>query len=255
MTLAISRVIPVLLIEGEDLVKTIGFKERIYVGDPINAVRIFNEKEVDELAIIDIRASSRKAKPNFSLIEDLASEAFMPLTVGGGIKDIADAEQLFRLGVEKILIDSLVYENPDMVMAIISKYGAQAVSVVMTTQSALGGTKVLSPTGRIPLKRALEIIGQINPGEVVVYSSDRDGKRSGYDTATLSTVAERLNCPVVALGGASSPKDFVSAISAGADAVAAGALFCLQGKFNSPLISYPNREEIDSSFSPQQSNL
>lgn len=242
------RVIPVLLIDGEDLVKTINFRRPIYLGDPINAVRIFNEKQVDELAILDISASKREKGPNLKLAEAIANEAFMPIAIGGGVRSAADASQLFAVGIEKILTDSMVYRSPPELEAIVATHGTQAVSVVMTTKYGQGRTMVITPTGNISTSQALERVQGLCPGELILYSSDREGTKSGYDLETLADVSNELNCPVIALGGAGKPEDFKRAVEVGASAVGAGAYFTLQGKFNAPLISYPSRQQITSWF-------
>lgn len=248
MSLHTPRVIPVLLVDGEDLVKTIRFSTPIYLGDPINAVRIFNEKQVDEVCILDIGASKSDKGPNLRLAEAIANEAFMPIAIGGGIRHAADASELFAVGIEKILTDSMVHRCPSEFESIIATHGAQAVSVVMTTTPSEGQTMVTTPDGNIDLATATDRIQDLSPGELVLYSSDRDGTRSGYDLESLAQVANKLSMPVIALGGAGVPEDFRRAVECGASAVAAGAYFTLQGKFNAPLISYPVREEISSWF-------
>jgi cyclase len=240
------RVIPVLLLEDRYLVKTMGFKKPKYIGDPINSVKIFNEKQADELMILDIRASQRHVGIDFSFIEEMAGEAFMPIAYGGGIASFADAERLFRLGVEKIVLNTALVTRPGLVTEIADAYGAQAVvASIDVDRSRLGRQRVVvNQAGRrtapqlVPEEwaRALAADGA---GEILLTSVPKEGSRSGYDLELISSVCHAVPVPVIAHGGAGSLADLGAAVRAGASAVAAGSLFVQHGQERAVLITYP----------------
>lgn len=243
------RIIPCLLIHNKGLVKTVNFKNPKYVGDPLNAVKIFNEKEVDELIIVDIDASRLNKEPNYSLIEKLAIESRMPLCYGGGIKTAEQAQKIFSLGVEKISISSIAIENPSIVSEIASKVGNQSVIVVLDVKKKLfGGYEVYThnatkKTGLDPvaLSKKFESLGA---GEIVINSIDNDGVMMGYDHRIIDSIREAINIPMTVLGGASSLDDMGELINKhGIIGVSAGSLFVFKGKYKAVLINYPTSVE------------
>jgi cyclase len=240
-----ARIIPVLLLHNDGLYKTKRFKNPKYVGDPINAVRIFNEKEVDELLILDIDCSVQKKEPNFELIEEIASEAFIPVGYGGGISNLDIAKRVFELGVEKVVINTALTKNTDLISSIANMYGAQAVVASIDYKKRLfGGCKAYFTNGSnkshctpLELARAVEEAGV---GELILNSIDREGSYNGYDLVMLEAVVNAVNIPVVISGGAGSVNDFVEAKKLGASGMAAGSMFIYQRPHNAVLISYPS---------------
>lgn len=245
------RVIPTLLIDDDArLVKTVRFGARAYIGDPINAVRIFNQKEVDELVLLDIDASKSARPPAFAVIEDIVSEAFMPVAYGGGIRSMDDVATLFRSGIEKVVLSTSALETPELVTQIAERFGNQAVTVCLPVKTTLLGKHRVrirgsqKDTGCTPESVAAEMI-QRGAGEIIVYSIDRDGTYRGYDLALLRSVSRIASAPVVACGGAASLDDFRTAIlDGGCAAVAAGSLFVYQGPKKGVLITYPTPEQL-----------
>lgn len=248
------RVIPVLLIDQGRLVKTAGFADPSYIGDPINTVRIFNNMEVDELIVIDISASRSSRAPDTELLGKLAAEAFMPLTYGGGIQNREQISELLSLGYEKVAIETLAIQNPGTVQSASDWFGAQAIVGVITTTGSGPTTRPRWAQDNSTLRQRIDVLQQVNVGEVLHYDSDRDGMRTGYNLSALSEFAGLISTPLIALGGAGKIKDLVDAVGAGADAVAAGSMFCQHGSRLAPLISYPPREAIVAAFlKPQPS--
>ncbi len=238
------RIIPALLLRKSGLVKTVRFKDYKYVGDPINAVRIFNEKEVDELAIIDIDASAENRGPAFDRIADIVSEAFMPLAYGGGISQVAQAERILMNGAEKVILNKAALERPSLVGELAKRFGSQSVMVSIDYKKNLFGKPlVYTQNGRRnsgihPLAFAKQM-EEAGAGEILLTSIDRDGTFSGYDLPMIETISSQLNIPLIAMGGASTVKDFCDAARAGASAVAAGSMFVFQQPHKAVLISYP----------------
>lgn len=246
-----TRVIPCLLLRGEGLVKTTRFKDPRYVGDPTNAIRIFNDKEVDELILLDITASREGRGPAFGAIRDFASECFMPVGYGGGIRSLADAREVLALGIEKIIVNTMALHRPELVAEISREFGAQAVVVsIDARKKMLGGYEVMAAggtekTGLAPVEHATRMV-ELGAGEIFLNAIDRDGTGSGYDIALLRSVAQAVPVPVIACGGAGSVADFGAAVSDGhASAVAAGSMFVFHGKHRAVLISYPTRAELE----------
>lgn len=232
------------LADGE-AVKSLEFTNRVYLGDPINIVRLYNEMEVDELLVIDIDATTTGAGIDLDLLESMAAEAFMPMTYGGGIDSLQSARDVFDLGFEKVAIDALLHTSPREATEISQTYGAQALCAVVTVDANRSNGNAVGPTGSlVPLQEHLADCLSCGVGEIVVYSRDRDGMRCGYDLELLGRVAEVVNVPVVACGGAGSLEDLVAGLGAGASAVAAGALFSLYGPSDSVLISYLEEEDF-----------
>ncbi len=243
------RVIPVLQIDRRRLVKTVRFGDARYVGDPINAVRIFNRKEVDELILVDITATTDGREPQFDFIQEIVSEAFMPVCYGGGVTSVAQMERLFKLGVEKVSLGSAAATQRGLVTDAARIFGSQSVVVCIDHKHKLfGGPKVVTQRGRHEQAQAPAdfacAMEDAGAGELILQSVDRDGTMKGYDLPMLADVAARVRTPVVACGGAGSLNDFTAAIRVGAAGVAAGSLFVFQGKLRAVLISYPSREEL-----------
>lgn len=242
-----TRVIPVLLLRGRGLVKTVKFKDPKYVGDPINSVRIFNEKEVDELVFLDITATCEGRGPDFGLLEDIAGEAFMPMAYGGGITTLDQIRRVFALGFEKVIINTAAYSTPELVGKAVAMYGSQSiVGCVDVRRSLLGRYELYTHSGRfrqaIGLRAHLSRLEQLGVGEVLVNSIDRDGTQSGYDLPLLREASDAVRVPVIACGGAGSIDDLVSAVAeGGASAVAAGSMFVFVGPHRAVLINYPDR--------------
>ena len=240
------RVIPILLLENNRLVKTIQFKKPVYVGDPINAVRIFNDKEVDELVLLEINATKEKKRPDFKLLERIVSEAFMPIGYGGGIKTIEDVKTLFSLGIEKIVLNSLLFENQKEVVKIIEHYGSQSVVACIDIKKNLFGKKYpyfkgIDKTGPNDILEFATHCQEIGIGEIILQSVDKDGTGLGYDIDILKQISGSLNIPVVIAGGAASGADLKLAFENGASAAAAGSMFVFNGKHRAVLISYTNK--------------
>lgn len=244
------RIIPCLLVHEKGLVKTVKFKDPKYVGDPLNAVRIFNEKEVDELMVIDIDATSKGNEPDYRLIQHLAAECRMPLCYGGGIKTVEQAHRIFSLGVEKIAISSIAIENPRIITDVAKRVGNQSVIVVLDVKKKLLSSKyeLYTQNGRvntgkdpIAFAKQCELLGA---GEIVVNSIDQDGTMSGYDYSIINKIRESITIPITVLGGAGKLDDIGELISKhGIIGSAAGSLFVFKGKYKAVLINYPNREE------------
>lgn len=252
------RIIPTLLIQDNGLVKTVNFKNPKYVGDPINAVRIFNEKEVDELAVFDIDATVLGKEPNYSLIERLASQSMMPLCYGGGVKTIQQAQQIFSLGIEKIALSSAVIQNPKLITQISERVGSQSVVVVLDVRKKiLGGYEVYThngkkATGISPIK-FVEEAQKLGAGEVVINSIDRDGVMKGYDLDLIAKVREKITLPMTVLGGAGSLEDIEKVIDIhSVIGVGAGSLFVFKGPYKAVLINYPTQIEKNKIFKINQ---
>jgi len=240
------RIIPCLLIHKNGLVKTKNFKNPKYVGDPINAVRIFNEKQVDELIVIDIDATVNNLEPNYNLIEKLAYECRMPLCYGGGIHNAKQALQILSLGVEKISLSSAALNSPKLVKEISNQVGSQSVVVVLDVKKKfLGGYEIYTKNAakkiRIDLPSALREFQELGAGEFVLNSIDNDGMKNGYDIDLISKVKKHISIPLTILGGAGSLDDIAKTINKfGIIGCAAGSLFVFKGKYNAVLINYPN---------------
>lgn len=244
------RIIPCLLLADGRLVKTIKFRKPNYLGDPINAVKIFNEKEVDELCLMDIYASKQKKRPDFELLKDIASEAFMPLSYGGGITCIEDVKKLFKIGFEKVIINTSFIEKPELLIEIVKIAGSQSVVVSIDVKQSLfskymtyisGGTK---KTNKSPIEIA-KMAENLGAGEIIINSIDQDGMMQGYDLKLVKSICDELSIPVVACGGAGQINDLKQVIYEGnAHAAAAGSLFVYYGKKKAVLINFPTEEEF-----------
>lgn len=243
------RIIPSLLVHDNGLVKTVQFKNPKYVGDPINAVRIFNEKEVDELAIFDIDATVLGKEPDYVLIEKLANQSRMPLCYGGGVKTVEQAQKIFGLGIEKIALSDAVLKNPDLITKIANRVGSQSVIVVIDVKKKLlGGYEIYThngkkSTGINPILFA-QNAEKLGAGEIIINSIDQDGMMKGYDLNLIDKITENISIPVTVLGGAGSLNDIKKVIDKHKIiGVAAGSLFVFKGTYKAVLINYPSKKE------------
>ena len=246
------RIIPCLLVQDHGLVKTINFTDPKYVGDPINAVKIFNEKEVDEIIVLDITATVKNREPNYLMIRNLATECRMPLCYGGGVKSAEQANRIINLGVEKVAISSAAIENPDLVSEIAEQVGSQSVVVVLDIRKNkktdkyeiwTHNGKKLSNRSLIEFSRQLEHYGV---GEIVINSIDNDGKMKGYDLRIAEEIRDAVSVPLTILGGAGSLDDIKHLIDRfGIIGASAGSLFVFKGVYRAVLISYPSPKEKD----------
>jgi cyclase len=246
------RIIPCLLVKNKRLVKTVNFRDAKYVGDPINAVRIFNEMEVDELMVLDINATTNGTEPDFKMIDNLAAECRMPLCYGGGVKTTEHAQSIIALGVEKVALSYAAIDSPKLVSEIAEQVGNQSVVVVIDVKKKLIGENYeiwthngKKNTGKCPIKFAMQL-EKFGVGEVIVNSIDNDGIMKGYDLAIVEKIRKKITIPMTVLGGAGSLNDIGQLISQyGIIGAAAGSLFVFKGIYRAVLINYPNRTEKD----------
>lgn len=245
-----KRVIPCLLLHKGGLYKTEKFKKPTYIGDPINSVKIFNEKEVDELMFIDIDATVENKEPNYKVIEDIASECFMPLCYGGGVKNIEQMKKIYALGVEKISISSQAVLNPNFISKAANIFGSQSVIVTVDIKKDFWGKKkVFINNGETNTKlNPIDFIKQVETlgaGEIVINSVDNDGVMQGYDIEFLKEIKSNTKVPIIALGGAGNLNHIKEAFEiAKVDAVACGSMFVYQGTLRGVLINYPAYQKI-----------
>jgi imidazole glycerol-phosphate synthase subunit HisF len=249
-----TRVIPCLLLRNRGLIKTIRFGDATYLGDPINVVRIFNDKEVDELIFLDSTATTEKRAPSFKYLHEIASECFMPLGYGGGIRTLEDIKALLKLGMEKVCINSYAVEKPAFIRAAADFAGSQSVVVSIDARKRRQGQyEVFTQSGRKatgvdPVRLAVELEKQ-GAGELLLNSIDRDGTMQGYDLELIRKVTSAVGIPVVACGGAGRIEHLGEAVrEGGASAVAAGSIFVFQGPHRAVLISYPTQQELGQVF-------
>lgn len=244
------RVIPCLQVDQRRLVKTVRYRDPKYVGDLINSLRIFNEKEVDEIAVIDISATRSGRGPDFEMINEMASECFMPLAYGGGITSTEEIEKIIKLGVEKVILGTAAFENPNLIRTAANSVGSQSVVVSVDVKKPWlrdYGIFTRSGTKRVDvdLITAIDRVVEAGAGEILLNAIDRDGTLQGYDHALIKSVTDRASIPVIAAGGASGPRDLAQAFrQSGAAATAAGALFIYRGPHRAVLLSYPSPSEI-----------
>ncbi len=248
------RIIPSLLIHDNGLVKTVNFKNPKYVGDPINAVKIFNEKEVDELAVFDIDATVNNVEPNYNLIEKLAIQSRMPLCYGGGVKTVEQAQRIFSLGVEKIAFSSAVLEKPELITEVAERVGNQSVIVVLDIKKKmLGGYEIYTHNGKksagVDPFKFIEQAQKLGAGEIIINSIDKDGVMKGFDFSLLDKMRKQINVPMTVLGGAGSLADLKEVIDRyGVIGVAAGSFFVFKGVYKAVLINYPSKEDKENLF-------
>jgi cyclase len=253
-----ARIIPCLLLRDRQLVKGERFGKYRYIGDPINAVRIFNERDIDELMLIDIGATPQRREPDFAHIEEIVSECFVPICYGGGVSSVEHARRLIRLGVEKIALNSAVLSDLPLVRAIADEVGSQAVVVVMDVRRPfMRGRRVWSFARKPvsiadPVEYAKEA-ERAGCGEIVVSAVDRDGMMSGYDIDLVRSVADAVRVPVIALGGGGSLADVRAVVHDGrASAAAAGSMFVFQGRHRAVLINFPTAAAIDDALKEEE---
>jgi cyclase len=246
----ISRIIPTLLLKGSGFYKTTKFANPIYLGDPLNILKIFNEKEVDEIAVLDIAATPENRGPDFDFLQDLASECFMPLAYGGGIGDLNQIRRLFQIGYEKVVLNSHALERPSLIKEAAAAFGSQSIVVCIDVKKGLfGGEHVVSRSARKDHKLRPEEWArqaeELGAGELIVNAVHRDGTMSGYELELIERVASAVSVPVIASGGARNVHDFTAAVRQGrASACAAGAMFVFQGPHRAVLINVPSQHEI-----------
>lgn len=242
------RVIPLLLLRNRGLVKTECFANPRYVGDPVNAIRIFNEKEVDELIVLDIEASRAGREPAYDQVEAFASECFMPLCYGGGISSVEHAHRLFALGVEKVSLQTSALRRPQLIEEIAHRYGSQSVVVSIDVKKTMFGGQRLFAAALKDAPRdwqaALTRAVDAGAGEILINAVDRDGTLKGVDRGLISAAAARCQVPLIACGGVGSLADIRAAVDAGANAVAAGAFFVFHGPHRAVLITYPRYGDL-----------
>lgn len=248
--------IPILLLKDDGLVKTVKFKNPTYVGDPINAARIFNDSEVDELIILDISEKTQTQGPAFEKLEQLASECFMPVCYGGGLRTLDQVTRLISLGVEKVAFNTALVENADLIRQASKIYGASSiVASIDVRKKLLGRMDVVTHagtkgTGQDPVTLA-KMAEDLGAGEILLTSVDAEGGREGYDLSLVRSVVDAVRIPVVAHGGAGKLADVREVIkTAGASAAAAGSLFVFHGKLRGVLINYPTQQELRELFAP-----
>jgi len=235
-----------LLLSDGGIVKSTKFTSPVYIGDPINTVRLFNEMEADELILVDIEATSQDREPDYSLLEDIANEAFMPMAYAGGLHSSDAAGRVLDIGFEKVGFDSAIHLNPEVVQDVVHARGAQAVVAIVTVNDS-GDVRSPQSTDRAAspgLSEHLAVCEKHGVGEVLLYVWQRDGTFEGLNLELTNAAASVLSCPLVIAGGLNSISELSSAVAAGADAVAGGALFCLHGARRGVLVSYPSRREI-----------
>lgn len=246
----LPRIIPCLLLKGEGLVKGQHFSSHRYIGDPINAVQLFNTMEVDELLFLDITATKEKRTVPLSLVQKLSDQCLMPFGVGGGIDTLDKAKQILALGAEKVCLNTAAIENPSLINAISSNFGNQSVLVSIDIKRTPTdryevythcGTKKFSSN----LEETIRTVEKYGAGEILINDIDKDGTMDGYDLKLISHISSLTRLPVIACGGAGTYKDLTRAISTGkASAAAAGSLFVFHGPRKAVLINYPNTSEL-----------
>lgn len=243
------RIIPVLLMDDRDLIKTVNFKDRTYLGDPVNAVKIFNRKGIDELAILDIGATRNHREPDFEILKDIASEAFMPLACGGGITSVEQVHELLAIGYEKVIINTGLVRNPSLIQKSAELFGSQSIVASIDARLVNGQYKCYISDGtelvdKSPVEMAIEA-ERLGAGEIIINSIDRDGMMQGYDTELVRRVVDSVKVPVIALGGAGGIKDLKTALDEGhAHAAAGGSMFVYYGRLKAVLITAPSEEDL-----------
>jgi imidazole glycerol-phosphate synthase subunit HisF len=254
-----TRVIPAMLLKERGFVKTRQFKKPVYLGDPKNIVRIFNDKEVDELAIFDITASREGRRPDFDYLKELTVECFMPVCYGGGVRHLEDIEQLFALGIEKVAINTYAIENPRFIQEISTHFGSQSIMISIDVKKDMFGRytcRTLSgrKNSSISPVQFAQKMQDCGAGEILINAIDCDGIMKGYDIPLIKTVTSVVDIPVIACGGAGNTSHFQQAVTlGGASAVAAGSFFVFQGPHRAVLISYPNYKELETLLNSENS--
>lgn len=245
-----TRVIPCLLLNDDSLVKTVNFKKASYIGDPVNTARIFNELEVDELTVLDISATNNNKSPNFKILTELANECFMPLAYGGGINKFEDAKKLFQIGIEKIIINTAAFIQPNFITELSQCFGNQAiVASIDVKKNIFGKYQAFSNSGKLKQKidpvlwaKELESLGA---GEILLTSIHKEGTWSGFDLNIVNRISNAVNIPIIAHGGASSISDIEKAVKEGnASAVSLGSMVVYQNKGMGVLVNFPDNQKL-----------
>ena len=243
------RIIPTLLIDDRDLIKTVQFGKRTYLGDPVNAVKIFNRKGIDELSILDIGATKKNVEPDYELLKDIASEAFMPLSYGGGIKSVEQIHSLLAIGYEKVVINSALVRNPGLITKAAVMFGSQSIVDSIDARKEYGKYTcyIADGTERVdtdPFELALKA-EELGAGEIIINSIDNDGMMEGYDIELVRRIADKVKVPVIAIGGAGGIKDLKDVLMNGhAHAAAGGSMFVFYGRLKAVLITAPSEKEL-----------
>lgn len=243
------RIIPVLLVDDRDLIKTVQFGKRTYLGDPVNAVKIFNRKGIDELSVLDIGATKNGKEPDFELLKDIASEAFMPLSCGGGITTVEQVHELLAIGYEKVVINTGLIKNPELIMRSAGLFGNQSIVASIDAKKVKEEYKCVVEDGHeiiditpVELAKRAETLGV---GEIIINSVDQDGMMQGYDIDLVKSVVESVKVPVTAIGGAGGIHDLKKVLHEGhAHAAAGGSMFVYYGRLKAVLITAPSEEEL-----------
>jgi len=245
-----TRIIPCLLLKDDSLVKTVNFKKPAYIGDPVNTARIFNELEVDELVLLDISATNNNRKPNFKILSELANECFMPLAYGGGVCNFDDAKKIFKIGIEKIIINSAAFTNPGLITQLAEHFGNQAIVVsIDVKKNMFGKYQVYSNSGTKkqkvdPVIWAKEL-EQLGAGEILLTAIHQEGTWNGFDTNIIERISNAVNIPIIANGGASSISDIGKAVKEGqASAVSLGSMVVYQNKGMGVLVNFPDTVKL-----------
>ncbi|MCZ8158975.1 MAG: AglZ/HisF2 family acetamidino modification protein [Rhizobiaceae bacterium] len=244
-----SRFIPVLLLKDGGLYKTRRFRNETYLGDPVNTLKIFNDKQVDEVVLLDIGAARTGAAPDIRMLREIASECFMPLAYGGGINSVDQVREILAVGFEKVVVNSAAWTDPALVPSLTNRFGSSSiVGSIDVSRNWMGREKVYIRGGREPIPMSVldwaSQLEQRGVGELMINCIDRDGEMTGYNLELIHRVADAVSVPVIAVGGARNVDDLNTVISAsGASAAAAGAMFVFQGKHRAVLISYPNSHD------------
>ncbi len=241
------RIIPTLLIDDRDLIKTVRFGKRTYLGDPVNAVKIFNRKEIDELSILDIGATRKGIEPDYALLRDIASEAFMPLSYGGGITNVEQVHDLLHVGYEKVIINSSLVRNPYLVTESAMRFGSQSIVASIDAKKEYNGYKCYiedgqEETDKDPVELAKEA-ENLGAGEIIINSIDNDGMMKGYDIDLVRSVVAAVKVPVIAIGGAGGISDLKEVLKY-AHAAAGGSMFVYYGRLKAVLITAPNERDL-----------
>lgn len=249
-----TRVIPCLQLRGESLVKTIQFNKFGYIGDPVNTVKIFNDLYVDELAFIDITATVEKRDPNYKILSEIADECFMPLSYGGGVDSLQKAENVFKIGFEKMILNSAPFYDLSVITQIAKIYGSQAIVIAVDVKKNFWGKyEVYSNSGKVNQKRDpkewVKMVEEAGAGEILLTSIEREGTWKGFDNALIKQVTEVTQLPVIANGGAGSIESISAAVkNAGASAVALGSMVVYQAKDLGVLVNFPDREKLENAI-------
>jgi imidazole glycerol-phosphate synthase subunit HisF len=257
-----KRIIPCLLLKGKGLVKTVNFKNPVYLGDPLNVINIFNQKMVDELMILDIMASAENSRPNFEFIQKLSSRSFSPITYGGGIKSLADAEQLFKIGVEKVCLNTAAFNNPALLVDMANNFGSQSVVVSINVSKNLFGkyrivdNSAKKEIGNQSVQDTITWFQNQGAGEVLINDVSNDGVMKGYDIDMLRKVSSNVSIPVIACGGCGNLDHIKELLDIeNIAAAAAGSFFVFNGRHKAVLITYPSRSEINKILNSRNENM